>query len=66
MCTQCGRCFQPCNHEECKPFRRCIHACANGCLSIAGEEFSSEELKVWAEKEEVKKYDERVTCSKLD
>ena len=44
MCTQCGRCFQPCNHEECKPFRRCIHACANGCLSIAGEEFSSEEL----------------------
>ena len=34
----------PCNHVECQPFSRCIHACANGCLSIVGEEISADEL----------------------
>lgn len=44
MCVKCGRCMQGCSHEECKPFGRCIHACANGCLSVAGKEMTVEEL----------------------
>lgn len=44
FCSHCGRCKEPCNHPECKPFGRCIHACANGCLTIVGEEITSEKL----------------------
>ena len=44
FCSHCDLCRKPCEHEECKPFGRCIHACANGCLSVAGEEVSAEEL----------------------
>lgn len=44
FCTHCGACMKPCGHPECLPFGRCVHACANGCLSIAGEEISAEHL----------------------
>lgn len=44
MCAKCGRCYSGCKHPECKPFRRCIHACPNGCLSVAGREMSVSEL----------------------
>ena len=44
LCTRCGKCRERCNHEECQPFGRCVHACENGCLSIAGEEVSCEAL----------------------
>ena len=44
MCTECGRCTNSCNHEECKEFDRCIHACVNGCLSVSGKEVSAESL----------------------
>lgn len=44
FCSHCGTCYRPCEHEECKPFGRCIHACPNGCLSVAGEEITAEEL----------------------
>ena len=44
FCSHCGRCKEPCAHEECQSFGRCIHACANGCLTIAGEDVSSDEL----------------------
>jgi len=44
FCTNCGMCRVPCNHQECKSFGRCIHACANGCLSVSGYEISAEEL----------------------
>lgn len=44
FCTHCGACKKPCNHPECRPFGRCVHACANGCLSIAGEELAPEQL----------------------
>ena len=43
-CTGCGKCKKACKHEECKPFDRCIHACANGCLSVVGREVASEKL----------------------
>jgi len=44
LCTNCGRCCIPCEHDECKGFDRCIHSCANGCLSVSGTVFSSDEL----------------------
>lgn len=44
FCSHCGACRKPCEHVECKPLGRCIHACPNGCLSIAGEEISSKKL----------------------
>lgn len=44
LCTHCGTCFRPCRHPECKPFGRCIHACPNGCLDIAGEEIAPQQL----------------------
>lgn len=44
FCTECGKCFESCFHEECKPFGRCIHSCINGCLSVSGEVLSSDEL----------------------
>ena len=44
FCSYCGTCRKPCEHEECQPYGRCIHACPNGCLSIVGEELSAENL----------------------
>lgn len=44
ICTTCGACLQGCDHPECKPFGRCIHACPNGCLSVAGKEITAEAL----------------------
>lgn len=44
LCSDCGKCSMNCSHEECKPFGRCIHACSNGALSVAGYEISSDEL----------------------
>lgn len=44
MCVGCGRCRLPCKHSECRPFNRCIHACANGCLSVTGKELLAEKL----------------------
>lgn len=44
FCTHCGQCRIPCQHEECRPFGRCIHACVNGCLRVAGKPMTSEEL----------------------
>lgn len=44
FCSHCGRCKMPCGHVECQPFDRCIHACVNGCLTIVGEDMTSNEL----------------------
>ena len=44
MCSHCGRCKMGCDHTECTPYDRCIHACANGCLSVSGREITAEEL----------------------
>ena len=40
MCCHCGNCRLPCDHDECKPWGRCVHACPNGCLDISGEKTS--------------------------
>lgn len=44
MCTQCGNCKEPCNHPECKPWGRCIHACPQGALDSSGENINDEKL----------------------
>lgn len=44
LCTNCGMCFLPCEHDECKKFGRCIHSCRNGAMSVSGYEISSDEL----------------------
>ena len=44
LCMHCGICKNGCNHEECKPFGVCVHACPNGCLSISGKEVDSHGL----------------------
>ena len=44
ICGHCGKCCEPCNHPECQPYGRCLHACANGALELAGKMVSSDEL----------------------
>ena len=44
FCSHCNHCKEQCTHPECQPFDRCIHACINGCLTIVGEEITSDEL----------------------
>lgn len=43
-CTHCGMCEQKCAHDDCRDFGKCIHICPNNCLSVAGVEYTSEEL----------------------
>lgn len=43
-CLHCGRCQQLCQHPECRPFGRCIHACPEGLLSISGELVTEDDL----------------------
>lgn len=44
LCIHCGRCRYPCGHAECQPYGRCIHACANGCLTVAGRTVTAAQL----------------------
>ncbi len=44
FCKHCGQCMKPCGHEICRPFGRCVLACPNGALSVAGEEMTAEDL----------------------
>ncbi len=44
LCAHCGKCLSPCNHSECATFDRCVHSCPNGCISVTGEEVSTDEL----------------------
>lgn len=43
-CVKCGRCRAGCNHPECQPFGRCLHACPKGLLRVAGQKMSSHAL----------------------
>ncbi len=43
-CVRCGKCMVPCTHPECQPFGRCLHICPNGCISVAGTEYTAEAL----------------------
>ncbi len=45
-CTGCNLCRKKCGHDDCAgyDFGRCLHACPNGLLSVAGKEVSAREL----------------------
>lgn len=45
-CIDCKNCAKECDHEECRPFNRCIHACPENCLEIAGRRVGAKELAV--------------------
>lgn len=44
MCGHCGLCGRECEHDECQPFGRCIHACPKGLVSISGTEYTPDAL----------------------
>ncbi len=43
-CLKCGMCRKPCNHPECEPFGRCLHACPKGLVTLSGTEYTPEAL----------------------
>lgn len=43
-CIDCKSCQKECEHEKCKPFGRCIHACPENCLEISGRDVNAKEL----------------------
>jgi pyruvate formate lyase activating enzyme len=43
-CTHCGLCRAGCDHEECKPYGRCLHVCPNDCLLECGQDVESSVL----------------------
>jgi len=43
-CINCKSCMNECEHPECQIFGRCIHACPENCLEIAGRSLSAKEL----------------------
>lgn len=43
-CIDCKSCQRECEHPECQPFGRCIHACPENCLEIAGRKVTAKEL----------------------
>ena len=43
-CIHCDLCKQKCEHEECKPFGRCLHICPENCLVVTGRKIDDETL----------------------
>ena len=43
-CIDCKNCRKKCEHSECQPFGRCIHACPENCLEIAGKRVEAKSL----------------------
>lgn len=43
-CIDCKSCQRKCEHEDCIPFGRCIHACPENCLEITGRKVSAKDL----------------------
>ena len=43
-CAGCGECQKGCEHEDCKPFGRCLHVCPYDCLTVAGERYTPDAL----------------------
>ena len=40
-CTECGKCYDPCAHDDCSMYGRCLHICPLGRLSVSGYEIDS-------------------------
>ena len=43
-CSGCGLCKRPCNHEDCRPYGRCLHICPRDLVTVVGREWESGEL----------------------
>lgn len=43
-CIDCKNCQKKCEHPECQPFDKCIHACPENCLEISGKKVTTNEL----------------------
>lgn len=43
-CRHCGLCMQPCTHDECKPYGRCLYVCPEGLISVVGKSYTPDEL----------------------
>lgn len=43
-CLKCDVCKTECQHEECRPFGRCIYRCPCNCLTVSGKSYSVEEI----------------------
>lgn len=43
-CIDCKNCQRKCDHDECQPFGRCIHACPENCFEISGRKVESADL----------------------
>lgn len=43
-CIDCKMCKRGCEHEECKPFGRCLHICPEDCISVSGRRVEAREL----------------------
>jgi len=43
-CHHCGLCKKQCNHDDCKPFGRCLHICPENCLTVTGKVVNTTEL----------------------
>ena len=43
-CLDCKLCRRECNHEDCRPFGRCIHVCPKGLVDVVGKYVDSREL----------------------
>ena len=43
-CKRCGKCGIPCSHPACQRWGRCLRVCPEGCLTVAGDEWTSEAL----------------------
>ncbi len=46
-CRHCGRCMKPCDHPECQSFGRCLHACPDGLISVAGKLWETGDLAAY-------------------
>jgi pyruvate formate lyase activating enzyme len=44
LCVGCGRCREPCGHEECRGLGRCWRKCPKGALSLSGRVWEAEAL----------------------
>lgn len=43
-CAGCGLCKAGCEHEDCKPYGRCLHVCPDNLLSVVGKVYESGDL----------------------
>lgn len=43
-CQKCGLCYNPCEHDDCKSFGRCLHVCPQDLVRCVGKTYTVPEL----------------------